>query len=366
MFLDGCAGIWIRGAYFKGPEATWLKDVKIVQGALNKGSETGEVHTLVNGAVVNSSSSAPAPASSDCCSSRTCVTNDKYEILFDRPGCMQSPDAYSCMGSPTSSDSCTRFSKGYDQSKAAEVIQGTDWNEGRDFTLPGRVDRCYGAGTGVGGAAYSECWDGSMTNVLANDATPLGSNQRASWPSATKNQNMGVKAIPITKPFIKDYYFNAVPRICSAATLTVEAQGDLAHSKDSIYVYGEDDAFLGILFAGNLTYLQEGQRPYDPKGAITQCDSKYDPTVVGGDAYARLADPNRPDGNLPRNQGYRGGRNDVVSPGVLGQEDTRCTPWSKTLSGDQVCSTHLPGGSRLTPSVSRPMALARMPLPRST
>ena len=135
------------------------------------------------------------------------------------------------------------------------------------------------------------------------------------------------QAIPIQKPFVKDYYMSSIPRICSPATLTVEAHGDLAEAKDNIMVYGEDDVYLGTIFAGNLTYLREGQRAYDAYGPNTDCDGTYDPNVPGTDANARLADPHHPTGNRPQYKGYRGGRNDVVTPGVQGNEDTRCSRW---------------------------------------
>ena len=324
------SGIWIRGSYFKGPEATWLRNVKIIQGSLNKGGDSGEIQNIVNG-TINGSLSSPPTATSDCCSSRTCVTNDKYEIIFDRPGCMQAPDMYCCMGGSTSEDNCNLYSKWYDKSKAAEIIRGTDYNEGRAFSTPGRVDRCYGAGTGIGGQAFSDCLDGT------SGTTSSTSGQRAHWDSATKNQNIGIRGIPIQKPFVKDYYFGSIPRICSSATLTVVAHGDLAYEKDSVLVYGEDEEFLGTLFAGNLSYMQEGQRPYDPAaGPGTECDGPYDPNVVGSDVYARRADSNRPDGNRPKVRGFRGGDPNTIHPGVFGDEDTRCTPWSKQLFGNQV------------------------------
>jgi hypothetical protein len=34
--LQGLTGIWIRGSYFAGSEATWLKNVRIVRGSLTK------------------------------------------------------------------------------------------------------------------------------------------------------------------------------------------------------------------------------------------------------------------------------------------------------------------------------------------
>ena len=119
----------------------------------------------------------------------------------------------------------------------------------------------------------------------------------------------------------------SIPRICSPATLTIEAHGDLADSKDNIMVYGEDDVYLGTIFAGNLTYLKEGQRPYDAYGAATDCDGIYDPNIPGSGESARLADPHHPTGNRPQHKGYRGGRDDVVTPGVQGNEDTRCSRW---------------------------------------
>jgi hypothetical protein len=176
---------------------------------------------------------------------------------------MQAPDMYCCMGSPTSDDSCQTYARWFDHSKAAEIIRGTDYNDGRVFSTPGRVDRCYGPGTGVGGPQFSDCLDGTvLSGTSIND-------QVASWDSATKNQNMGIKAIPVRKPFVKDYYFSSVPRICSPATLTVEAHGDLAYEKDSILVYGEDDEFLGTLFAGNLSY--SAQQSSMQQGPNTDC-----------------------------------------------------------------------------------------------
>jgi len=319
--LQSLTGIWIRGSFFRGSEATWVKNVKILQGPLNKGGVDGEVQTLVDGVLVSSSRSAPPTTTSDCCSSRTCVSNDKYELTFDRPGCMQAPDMYCCMsGSSMSDDTCSTYSASFENSKAAEIIRGTDYNEGRAFFLPTQVDRCKGEGKGQYGSKFASCTDGTA-------GIP------ATWDTGTKNQNMGLKSIPISKPFVKDYYMSSVPRICSAATLTVEVHGDLADAKDSIMVYGEDDVYLGTLFAGNLTYMKEGQRPYDPSGPGTECDGRYDPNVPGTDTNARLADPHHPSGNRPRSNGYRGGREDVVTPGVYGQEDTRCTPWASQLFG---------------------------------
>ena len=207
--LQSLTGISIRGSYFQGSEATWIKDVKILQGALNKGGEDGDIQTRIQGTLVNGSRATPVKASDTCCSSRTCVSNDKYEINFDRPGCMQAPDGYCCMSSPMSgTDTCStsptdKYSRTFDNSKAAEIVGGTDHNEGRAFFLPGRVDRCRGAGTGQYGPSYSAC--------LADEGVTVGLADRAAkWDSGTKNQNVGVMAIPIRKPFIKDYYMSSV------------------------------------------------------------------------------------------------------------------------------------------------------------
>ncbi|KAJ1485025.1 hypothetical protein T484DRAFT_1795226, partial [Baffinella frigidus] len=325
--LQSLTGISIRGSYYQGSEATWIKDVKILQGALNKGGDDGDIQTRIQGTLVNGSRATPVASSDTCCSSRTCVSNDKYEISFDRPGCMQAPDGYCCMSSPMSNtDTCTTYSRTFDKSKAAEIVGGTDHNEGRPFFLPGRVDRCRGAGTGQYGQSFSSCLDES---AVASTAT---------WDSGTKNQNMGVMAIPIKKPFIKDYYMSSVPRICSAATLTVEMHGDIANPKDSIKVYGEDEEYLGTIFGGNLTYMTEGQRPYDPTGAVTYCDGAYDAEVAGSGTNARNNDPHHPSGAIPQGKGFRGGRDDVVTPGVPGSEDTKCTPWSSQLYGKQPLS----------------------------
>jgi len=199
--LQTLTGIWIRGSYFKGSEASWLKDVKIIQGAVNKGGDPrGATSTLVNGSLVYGDKTAPPTASSTCCSSRTCVSNDKYEISFDRPGCMHSSDMYCCMAQ----DSCTAYSRTYDQSKAAEIVRGTDYNEGRAFFTPGTVDKCQGAGTGQHGAKFSNCHAGqpspraSTANAVNDAATDLANdiiymNKRAFWGTGTKNQNMGMQ-----------------------------------------------------------------------------------------------------------------------------------------------------------------------------
>eukprot|EP00960_Hanusia_phi_P001671 48493-Hanusia_phi.AAC.3 len=299
--LQTMTGIWIRGSYFAGSEASWLKNISIIEGALNKGGETAPVQTLVNGTLVNSSATSPPSASQTCCTSRTCVSNDYYEIVFDRPGCMQAPDAYCCMAA----DCPSNFKRSYDRSTAAQIIQGTDYNEGRPYFVPPNVDRCKGGGIGQYESGFSRC---------SYDSTGPGLNEPASWTSATKNQNVGVKAIPIRMPFVKDYYFGSVPEICSAASLTVEAQGDIASPGTSIHVYGEDGAYLGALFSGNLSYMYEGQYPYNAYGPETGCTGLP-------------ADPNNPLGYRPEQKGYRGGRNDVVQPGVYGKENTQCKPW---------------------------------------
>ena len=192
--LQTLTGIWIRGSYFKGSEASWLKDVKIIQGAVNKGGNpAGEVATLINGALVYGDKTTPPTASTTCCSSRTCVSNDKYEISFDRPGCMHSSDMYCCMPHASTPETCSNYPVYYDQSKAAEVIRGSDYNEGRAFFTPSTVDKCKGAGSGQHGAKFSSC---HTTETL--DATTTYGQKRAQWSTATKNQNMGLKVCGVS------------------------------------------------------------------------------------------------------------------------------------------------------------------------
>jgi len=106
---------------------------------------------------------------------------------------------YCCMAQ----DSCTAYSRTYDQSKAAEIVRGTDYNEGRAFFTPGTVDKCQGAGTGQHGAKFSNCHAGQLparastgtaadkaAADLANDIVYM--NKRAFWGTGTKNQNMGM------------------------------------------------------------------------------------------------------------------------------------------------------------------------------
>ena len=79
---------------------------------------------------------------------------------------------------------------------------------------------------------------------------------------------------------------------------------DLADAKDNIMVYGEDDVYLGTIFAGNLTYLKEGHRAYDAYGAHTQCSGDlHDPAIAGSGDKARLADPHHPLGYIPQHKG---------------------------------------------------------------
>ena len=62
--LQTLTGVWIRGSYFRGSEASWLKDVKIIQGAVNKGGNPlGAESTLVNGALVYGDKNAPPTVS---------------------------------------------------------------------------------------------------------------------------------------------------------------------------------------------------------------------------------------------------------------------------------------------------------------
>jgi hypothetical protein len=255
--LSHLSEVRIRGAYFKGMEATWLKGVSVIQGLADKGGrypgmtlahqpDAGPEYEVINGVKVYAPrSSAPKAAKDQCCASKTCVGNDRFELLFDRPGCMQSADML-CDAS-------------YSASNAAAIIQGTDLNEGRIFTTPDNPSPC--------------------TTLEAQQTSNLCTDGR--WGSGTKNQNIGMLAVPISKPFSHDYYLNSVPRICSPATLSVTVHGDLHYEGDSILVYGEDGDYLGALFAGNLTYQQEGQRPYPvtPGQPHSECTG---PAVRGG------------------------------------------------------------------------------------
>lgn len=159
-----------------------------------------------------------APASEGaCCNSRTCVSNDKYEILFDRPGCAINWDPICNAGSITSS-------------KINKIVEARSVSEGRRHVV----------------------------NQL----------------------NMGLRAAPLKKPFRHPFYLKSLPRICSAATLTVAVHGDLAYSNDNIVVYGEDGSYLGTLFAGNLTYERD-----DPHYAQTSETTPYVDSIVISQEY---------------------------------------------------------------------------------
>ena len=94
--LSYLSEIRIRGAYFKGTEATWLKDVKVIEGLADKGGrypgmmladqpDGGPEYEVVNGVKVYRARSA-APQAAECCASKTCVGRDRFELVFDRPG----------------------------------------------------------------------------------------------------------------------------------------------------------------------------------------------------------------------------------------------------------------------------------------
>ncbi len=234
--LQHLSGIWIRGSYFQGAEATWLKNVRIVEGVTNKGTAANrEDSMMIDGVTVNMPSTQPA-ASTGCCASRTCVSNDMYELDFDRPGCMQGPDSICCSDAVQSdvtggtSTTCSLYSKNYDVSSAATIIRGTDYNEGRVYMTPGSVSPCWGRGPTS--PDKSACYAKAAASAEASS----GPARPAMWDTGTKNQNIGDKGIPINKPFVKDYYMNSVPRICSAATLTVAVHGDIADPLDYIEV----------------------------------------------------------------------------------------------------------------------------------
>ena len=200
MCLQNLQGIQIRGSFFYGYEAVWLKDIKIIEGQVQKAGskdfnnaissdKSDASYTLVNG--VRQYRPRSEPASGGQLSSRTCVSNDKYEILFDRPGCGINNDPI-CIAADIAA------------SRVPNIIQALDVTNGREFVI--------------------------------NQAS------------------VGRRGVPLAKPFKENFFFNAAPRICSTATLTVVADGDLADPSDNIAVYGEDGAYLGSLFAGNLTY----------------------------------------------------------------------------------------------------------------
>ena len=208
---------------------------------------------------------------------------------------MQSPD-YQCympqsVDTIAKSGSDIRYFKTYDQSSAAEITRGTDYNEGRAFSLPGTVSPCWGAGA-VSPTKSACAAAGQNPGTAAYVPATQGESRWARWESATKNQNIGTMGIPIRKPFIKDYYMNSLPKICSAATLTVSVHGDIADPLDYIEVYGEDEEYLGKMFAGNLTYMYEGQRPYDANtgqcprpclASVINCAQRRESVVVDVD-----------------------------------------------------------------------------------
>lgn len=199
--LQHLQGIQIRGSYFFGYEAVWLKDIKIIEGQIEKtggkdfnnavsADPSDASYILVNGVRQYQPRSEPASKGGQL-QSRTCVSNDKYEILFDRPGCGINNNPL-CVAADIAA------------SRVPNIIQALDVTNGRDFVI--------------------------------------------------NQENVGRKGVPLTKPFKQNFFFNAAPRICSTATLTVIADGDLSDPSDNIVVYGEDGSYLGTLFAGNLSY----------------------------------------------------------------------------------------------------------------
>ena len=136
--LGNLREVRIRGSYYKGVEAAWLRDISVLQGKLDKGGrypgmmqakqpDAGPEYTIVNGVKVFSArSSAPSPSAS-CCTSKTCVGRDRYELVFDRPGCVQSADM--------------QCDERYKRSNAAAIIKRTDEVEGRKFVTPGTKNK---------------------------------------------------------------------------------------------------------------------------------------------------------------------------------------------------------------------------------
>lgn len=203
--LQGLKAIKIRGSFFKGYEAMWLRDVKIIQGEVHKRGDdnwSGSLapkdanqvtNQLVDGVTDWSLRQSAVSGDGSCCSSRTCVSNDKYEIVFDRPGCTTDWDPICVPGDATH--------------RVTEIVKAKALTEGREHVM--------------------------------------------------NQESMGMRGKPLVKPFRHPFTFKSLPRICSTATLTVAAHGDLAYEGDNIVVYGEDGKYLGTLFAGNLTYERE-------------------------------------------------------------------------------------------------------------
>ena len=197
--LSYLSEIRIRGAYFKGTEATWLKDVKVIEGLADKGGrypgmmladqpDGGPEYEVVNGVKVYRARSA-APQAAECCASKTCVGRDRFELVFDRPGwCLSrvfvcetllldtsvtvrevprslwrltpappelildcpswcsilTPDAALAGCMHTNDMQCfeTTSATSYKNSNAATIVQGTDLNEGRVFITPEAPTPC--------------------------------------------------------------------------------------------------------------------------------------------------------------------------------------------------------------------------------
>lgn len=132
--LGNLREVRIRGSYYKGIEAAWLREISVLQGNVDKGGrhpgmmqskqpDAGPEYTIVNGVKVFSARSSAPPPSASCCTRKTCVGRDRYELVFDRPGCVQSADM--------------QCDERYKMSNAAAIIKRTDEIEGRKFVTPG-------------------------------------------------------------------------------------------------------------------------------------------------------------------------------------------------------------------------------------
>jgi len=105
-------------------------------------------------------------------------------------------------------------------------------------------------------------------------------------------QNVGAEAEFIDMPFVRTFAFRSTPLICSTATLTVAAQGqlrdDLLWPENKITVFGEQGEKLGTLFTEPSTFLgmQEGGPVTD---SITLSQEKMLEMTSDGDFVVTLS-----------------------------------------------------------------------------
>ena len=134
--------------------------------------------------------------------------------------------------------------------------------------------------------------DGTSTYTLAyrDYSSVLQSHGRAQ--PFFCEQAVGADAAFIPLPFTKTFAFRSTPLICSTATLTVAAQGnvrnDILWPGNNITVRGEHGELLGVLFSEPATYLgmQEGGPVYD---SITLSQEKMLEMTGDGDIVISLS-----------------------------------------------------------------------------